>query len=186
VAFTREHDEQPVRLWCQDETRIGLHLPRYKRVAAFGVKPRVSEQLLYEYYWLYGAVEPATGESFFTEMPRLDSGCFGSYLRALSKAYPESLNVVIVDGASAHTATKLVVPKNVVLLQLPPYCPELNPPERLWLDLKRRIDVRVQSVRESIDALREHVAEHLRAYTKEQMQSLTGYDYLVSAALALG
>jgi hypothetical protein len=174
-----------VRLWCQDETRIGLLLPRYRRVSALGVKPRVTAQPLYEYYWLYGAVEPATGESFFCEMPRLDSGCFGAYLVALSKAYPGSLNVVIVDGAPAHTAKKLAVPKGVVLLRLPPYCPELNPVERLWLGVKRRIDVRLQSVRESIGALREHVAGHLRGYTKEQMRSLTGYDYLVSASTAL-
>jgi hypothetical protein len=54
---------RPVRLFFQDEARVGLHLPRYRRVTAPGVCPVQPFDPLYEYYWLYGAVEPATGES---------------------------------------------------------------------------------------------------------------------------
>lgn len=175
-----------MRLFCQDETRIGLHLPRYRRLTGRGVKPVVTEHPLYEYYWLYGAVEPATGESFFLEMPWLNGDGFAVFLGELSKAYPESLNVVIVDNAGAHTARHVAVPSNVVLLPLPPYSPELNPAERLWLDVKRAIDVTIRAVREDLVALRDHVAERLCSYTLEQMQSLTGYGYLVEAVAALG
>lgn len=146
----------------------------------------MSERPLYEYYWLYGAVEPATGESFFLEMPWLNGDGFAVFLRELSRAYPGSLNVVVVDNAGAHTARHVVVPENVVLLALPPYSPELNPVERLWLDLKRHIDVTVRAVREDLTALRDHVAERLCAYTPTQMQSLIGYGYLVNAVNALG
>lgn len=132
-----------------------------------------------------GAVEPATGESFFLEMPWLSGDGFTVFLGELSRAYPESLNVVITDNAGAHTARHVVVPENVVLLPRPPYSPELNPVERLWLDLKRHIDVTIQAVRENLVALRDHVAERLCAYTSEQMRSLTGYGYLVNAANAL-
>jgi transposase len=40
--------------------------------------------------------------------------------------------VVILDGASWHNSHGLVVPGNITLLALPPYCPELNPVERVW------------------------------------------------------
>lgn len=146
----------------------------------------MSEHPLYEYYWLYGAVEPATGESFFLEMPWLNGDGFAVFLGELSRAYPGSLNVVIVDNAGAHVARHVAVPANVVLLPLPPYSPELNPAERLWLDLKRHIDVTIQAVRENLVALRDHVAARLCSYTVEQMQSLTGYRYLVDAVAALG
>jgi transposase len=46
--------------------------------------------------------------------------------------------VLVVDGAGWHTAKDLVVPSNISLLQLPPYSPELNPIERLWLWIKER------------------------------------------------
>lgn len=116
--------ERPVRLWFEDETRIGLKLPRYRRVTARGVRPVQLYQPLYEYYWLYGSVEPKTGESFYLEMPALDVDCFGVYLAELARRYSAHTNVVVLDGAPAHTGHALVVPENVVLLFLPPYSPE--------------------------------------------------------------
>jgi hypothetical protein len=162
-----------------------LRLPRYRRLTACGVKPEVVEGPLYEYYWLYGAVEPRTGASFFLEMPWLNAECFSVYLRELGRAFGESLNVVVLDNAPAHVAKRVVVPANVVLVWQPPYSPELNPVERLWLDVKRSIDVRLAAVREDLTALREHVAEQVRTYTAAQLRSLTGYRYLLQAAHAL-
>ncbi len=170
-----------MRLFFEDEARFGLHLPRYRRITSRGVRPKQPVAPLYESYWLYAAVEPKTGEAFFLEMPALDSDCFGVFLRELSRAYPESLNVVVLDGAGAHRGGSLVVPENVVLLPLPAYSPELNPVERLWLALRQRIDVFDVLVRSKLEALREHVAGHVRALTDEQVQSLTGYGYILSA-----
>ncbi len=74
-----------------------------------------------------------------------------------------------------------MVPENVVLLPLPGYSPELNPVERLWLALRRQIDVFDVLVRSKLEVLREHVAGHVRALTHEQVRSLTGYRYILSA-----
>lgn len=174
-----------MRLFCQDESRVGLKLPTPRRLTGFGIKPLQVSEPLYEHYWLYAAVEPKTGESFWLEMPRLDSLCFGVYLRELSKAFAASLNVVMLDNAPAHIASDLVVPENVVLLYLPPYSPELNPVERLWQDLKARIDARDAKVRSSLEALKEHVAAIIRRYSEEALASLTGYAYLLDAVNAL-
>lgn len=73
------------------------------------------------------------------------------------------------------------MPENVVLVFLPPYCPELNPVERLWLALKKRLDVFEERIRAQLEALREHVAEHVRAFTEEETRSLTGYSYIRAA-----
>ena len=43
---------------------------------------------------------------------------------------------MIWDGAGFHTSSKLKLPDNVTVLQLPPYSPELNPMENLWHYLK--------------------------------------------------
>lgn len=177
VAFA----EQPVRLFFQDEARVGLHLPKYRRLTAKGVCPVQPFEPVYEYYWLYGAVEPATGESHFWEMPALNSDCFSVYLRELSNAYPDTLNVVALDNAPAHIAKAVVVPENVVLLPLPSYSPELNPVERLWLHVRQQIDVFDETVRTKLDGLRDHVAAIVRSLSAEALRSLTGYDYIVSA-----
>lgn len=163
---------------------MGLHLPRYRRLTARGVCPVQPFEPLYEYYWLYGAVEPLTGESHFWEMPALDAACFTLYLRKLSEAYPDTVNVVALDGAPAHVARSVVVPENVVLLPLPPYSPELNPVERLWLHVRGQIDVFDEAVRTRLDGLRRHVAEIVQALTPERLRSLTGYGYILQASNA--
>jgi hypothetical protein len=61
----------------------------------------------------------------------------------------------------------------------------LNPVERLWEDLKNRIDVADARVRRSLTALQTHVAGLLQHYTAEAIASLTGYAYLVEAIYAL-
>ncbi len=40
--------------------------------------------------------------------------------------------VMIWDQAGFHISKKLKVPKNVTIVLLPPYSPELNPVENLW------------------------------------------------------
>jgi transposase len=40
--------------------------------------------------------------------------------------------VLILDQAGWHTTTKLIVPKNITLLPLPPRSPEIKPVENIW------------------------------------------------------
>jgi hypothetical protein len=174
-----------VRVFCQDDSRLGLHLPVHRRLTDYGVKPVQIIEPLYDYYWLYAAVEPTTGEAFWGELPRLDADCFTVFLDQCGRQYPQSLNIVMLDQAPAHVAQRVVVPDNVVLVWLPPYSPELNPVERLWEDLKYRIDVQNPALRSNLAVYREHIAGIVRGYTAETLASLTGYSYLVEAAYAL-
>lgn len=185
MTLARQQPQQPVRLFCQDESRLGLHLPVQRRLTGRGVKPSQVVEPLYEYYWLYAAVEPTTGDAFWWELPALDAECFTVFLQQFSRQYADSLNVLLLDQAPAHVAQRVPVPENVILLWLPPYSPELNPVERLWEDLKHRIDVLDDRVRSSLAAFQDHVASLVRRYTTEAIASLTGYRYLVEAARAL-
>ena len=45
---------------------------------------------------------------------------------------PGSHAALVLDGAGYHVATNLAVPKNITLISLPPYAPELNPVENIW------------------------------------------------------
>ena len=58
-----------VRLFCEDESRFGLHPFSYRCITLPGVKPIAKISYTYENFYLYGAVEPITGESFFLECP---------------------------------------------------------------------------------------------------------------------
>jgi transposase len=45
---------------------------------------------------------------------------------------------MVLDQAGWHASGALRIPDNVTLVPLPPYSPELNPVERVWLHLKER------------------------------------------------
>jgi len=51
------------RYFCADESRFGLHTILRRLITKIGVKPVRPAQMLFKAFWLYGAVEPATGES---------------------------------------------------------------------------------------------------------------------------
>lgn len=163
----------------EDEARLGLHEGITRRcITARGVKPHQLVHPRYEYFWLYGAVEPATGESLFLEMPALDSICFQAFLDEFSSAYPDTLNVLVIDGAPAHIGHALKVPENVVLFRQPPYCPELNPVERVWQDFRQRLSLDLPA---GLRALADDAARVVCEYTPSILASLTGYPYLKRA-----
>ena len=61
------------------------------------------------------------------------------FLAELAAGLPEDVHAMLVlDRAGWHRAHALVVPVNVTLVPLPPYSPELNPVERVWLYLRQR------------------------------------------------
>jgi transposase len=93
-------------------------------------------QQVFEWYYVYGAVEPTTGARFFLELPYLNTEMFQLFGDAFAHAFPDSLNSLVLDNSGAHTSSQLTLPENVRLLFLPPYCPELHPIERVWRDLK--------------------------------------------------
>lgn len=150
-------------------------------LTAFGVKPLQPVLPRYKYYWLFGAVEPLTGEALFLEMPELDTACFQAYVNELSLAYPDSLNLLVLDGAPAHIAKRLQIPDNLLLVRLPPYSPELNPMERVWQDLRKWLGSALPA---DLAALKEHVATILRNYSNETLASITGYEYLLNIVSA--
>ena len=166
---------EKVRLFFEDESRFGLHPVSYRRITAPGVKPIAKISYTYENFYLYGAVEPITGESFFLEMPYLNSTCFQIFLDEFAKVYPASLNILVLDNGRFHQAKSLQVPDNIVLLFLPPYTPELNPIERLWQDIKAKL---FQNVFTSLQEMQEKLTEILRSYTKITIESITKYEYI--------
>jgi transposase len=72
-------------------------------------------------------------------MTRIDTAAMNLSLVELSQAVaPGAHGILLMDKAGWHTADELRVPENLSLVFLPPYSPELNPIERLWLHLRNK------------------------------------------------
>ena len=166
------------RVWAQDESRCGLLPILRRRITARGLQPVVSAAYRFESLSLYGAVEPTTGQSFFLELPALNSSLFQLFLEQLAATAPAHFHLLVLDNGAFHKARSLRRPPNVGLLFLPPYAPELNPIERLWRDLKDWLAPRPPTTLDELSAL---LTARLQHYSPARVRSLTGFPSFVAA-----
>ena len=109
------------RWWLRGQRPPGLHDNRF------------------EYAYIFAAVEPATGNDFCLVLPSVSTHAMSVFLNGFSEQLvPDVHAVMVLDGAGWHVAGALQVPDNITLVKLPPYAPELNPVERVWLTLRGR------------------------------------------------
>ena len=64
-----EKQSLSIGLFCQDESRFGILPIVQRRITAWGVKPVATVDYQYDWFYLYGAVEPRTGERFSSNSP---------------------------------------------------------------------------------------------------------------------
>jgi hypothetical protein len=65
-----------VKVFAQDETRLGVLPVVRRRITACGVQPIATVLHQFDNFYLYGTVEPTTGASCFLELPYLNSQAF--------------------------------------------------------------------------------------------------------------
>ena len=164
---------QPVRIWCQDESRFGLITMQGRMITLKGVKPVGKKQWKRGNFYVYGVVEPATGEQYYQELARIDSNCFQEFLNEFGQKYSDYFNLIIMDNGSFHKALLLDWHDHVMPIYLPAYSPELNPIERLWSYVKKDLKWENYS---SLDKLKEQVDIIIKSITNEEVLSLCGWD----------
>ena len=88
----------------------------------------------YESVYLYLSLSPFTGQGYAAFLPKLNANWFQWIVQQVDKCLTTK-SLFIMNGARAHKADSKKV-SHLVFQKLPPYCPELNPAERL---LKRSV-----------------------------------------------
>ena len=84
-------------------------------------------------------------------------------------------------GAGWHRSSAFRLPDNLRLLFLPPYSPELNPPQHLWDELREKYFH--NRVFESLDTLEDHLTVALRNLENapDRVKSITGWGWIINA-----
>jgi hypothetical protein len=167
-----------VRFFCQDESRFGLKTLTGRRITARGVKPVGKVRWTFKATYLYGVVEPATGEHFFYEFTHCNTDCFQRFLELVAQHYHESLLIIQLDQAGWHKAKRLRVPDNIILMFQPAHSPECNPIEQVWQYLKKRLRWKCLK---TLDELRQLIKEQLLALTVDTVASITGRASILEA-----
>lgn len=155
---------KPKRCWCRK-----------------GIRPTVPCHHIREYRYLYGGVSPLDGELFSLVMPYANTDCMNVFLEELSKAYPADHIVLILDNASWHSSSRLVIPSNIQLYPLLPYTPELNPIEMIWDEVREK-GFRNEIFR-SLDGVLDRLCDTVKSLCSDpqRIASITRRQWLIDA-----
>ena len=138
-AAEAAHPGERVTLWFMDEARVGQKGRLCYRWWRRGQRPPGRRDKRFESAYIFAAVEPATGAEVALVLPEATTVTMNLFLAEFGRRVPEGVHAVLVlDRAGWHRAKELDVPANVTLVHLPPYAPQLNPVERVWLYLRER------------------------------------------------
>lgn len=133
------YNNDKIDLWFADESGFeGDPRPR-RRWDRKGNKTRVTKNGDHIRMNVIGMICPRTGEFFGIEASHSDSDTFQAFLKEASRFinFQRTCNILILDNASWHKR-KTTNWYGWEAMYLPPYSPDLNPIERIWLTMKAR------------------------------------------------
>jgi transposase len=148
------------------------------------VRPRGLADKRFESVYLFAACRPGTDQAFALALPEATTASMSLFLARFAQELAPGVHaVLLLDRAGWHVARGLSVPANVTLLPLPPYSPELNPVERVWLYLRERY--LSHRVLDGYAAVLEAACRAWNALLGEpgRLTSLTAYPYLLRSEL---
>ena len=150
AACLKNEDKLPLRLMFQDEARFGRISDPRSCWAPVPHRPVVNLSLVREFRYEYAAVSPWDGCLDFMTAEKMNTENMSCFLEQVSAAHEDEFILMVLDGASSHKSKELNIPKNMSLIKLPPYSPELNPAEQIWNILRH--DYFANRVFDSLDA----------------------------------
>ena len=109
--------------------------------APIGSRPPMVRDNRHDSVYLFGAICHARAVGAAIIMPAVNTEAMNEHLKEISaQVAPGAHAVLVCDGAGWHQhGERLRLPRNITLLPLPPYSPELNPMENVWDYLRGNI-----------------------------------------------
>lgn len=171
-----------MRLLFQDEGRFGRISDQRHCWAPLPSRPVVGHQVVREYLYVMAAVSPKDGRLASLVMPWVDTEVMSVFLAHTAQEFPDDLCVMLIDGAGWHRANDLRVPKNMVLISLLPYSPELNPVEHIWDYLR---DAFGNKTFTSLDEVMDFLCATIKTlfHHPEIVRSMTSFDWINTLCL---
>lgn len=168
------------RLFFQDEMRSGNRTELKRRWTPRRHRPVTPVKIGYDFVYLYAALNPYDGELIALLLPNMTNECFECFMDFFEQQtrikYGELPILLIADGASNHQA-RLIHAPNIHLQKLPRACPELNPAERFFEQLRTELSNQILNTIEQVEEL---LCKILQKYYEQPklIKSLTLFPYI--------
>jgi hypothetical protein len=164
-----------------DELRVGLRGTTRRVWGRRGVKVRQRLQLKYEWRYLVLAVDGRAGTIWWGWAPTMKAVDLWPLVAGLREM--NVLDVLAWDRAPSHRDAD-VRAIGLPLVELPPYSPELNPAERLFEEIRRRVEGNAYATLDDKVAAVEAFLAELDA-DPARVRRLCGWDWIEAAVDAL-
>lgn len=126
--------------------------------------------------YLFTAIAPVTGDSFhLLGFDDMNTDTEYIFLTELKKQHPNQYVVVVMDNAPCHRPKMLHSIEGLIIIYLPPYSPELNPPERFFEEMRRST---ANEIFDSLEAIETRITEAINEWTPERLKQLCCYEWI--------
>ena len=169
------------RIGFGDELRLGLRGTSRRVWGRRGVKVRQRLQLKYEWRYLFAAVDGQAGRIWWTWVPSMKAEALWPTIAGIQAM--DILDALVWDNAPGHRDDD-VTDLDLAFVGLPPYSPELNPAERLFEEVRRRVEGRVYATLDAKVADVQAFLEELDA-DPARVKRLCGWDWITAAQSSL-
>jgi transposase len=123
----------------QDEGRFGRLQDSRRCWAPKGIRPEIMTQIVREYTYVFAADSPEDGILDTLILPEVNTEAMSLFLNEIAQGHSGEFILMFLDGAGWHKSKSMVIPKNIRLLPLPPYSPQLNPAEHIWDEIREKL-----------------------------------------------
>lgn len=165
-------------LFFFDESRFGTHSNLGHGWFKKGEREAVKVKLGFDNFYLYSAINVNTGVDVSYLMPSINTQTMNEFLKMMCKELEGKEIIIVMDGAGWHRSKSLEIPKNIEIMYLPPYSPELNPVERFWAYIKNHVIK--NKLYNSLNDLKEALCNFLQNISFEQTLKTCSINYLTS------
>ena len=164
-------------IFFHDELRAGTRTELGRKWTPAGHRPVAPVKIGYESIYLYLTLCPFTGKGFAAFLPKLNGESFGWFVKQVQDCLSQK-GLFIADGATAHQR-ELFDSERLTFERLPAACPELNPVERFFKEVRRHLKFRVFDTLDQAQSCIKGVVETLSA-EEGRVVSLTCFPYIVN------
>jgi transposase len=129
----------------EDEASLSNTATVHYKWSQKGKQPiAIQKQRKRERRTLFGCIEPMTGKVITEVNEKGNTKTFFKFLIKVCKNYPNQKVVMVLDNVSYHHAKRLKpifekYKNKIELVFLPAYSPDLNPIERVWWYMRKKI-----------------------------------------------
>ena len=178
ILRKKKWKKETVLIGAQDEGRFGrINIPK-KSWCPKPQRPKVARQIVRQAVYAYTFVCPEKAKTTSLILPYPNTEMMNLFLKQVSKDFKNYKIIIQVDQAAWHKSKTLKIPKNIALVEQPPYSPELNPVEQIWAEIREKfLD---NKLFESMDILTEKLSEALKEIDRygKKLVSLTSFPHL--------